>query len=31
MPAVGLTLFLIGLWVFIRTVRGGLATTLAPE
>ncbi len=28
MPAVGIVLFLIGLWIFIRTVRGNLAKTL---
>jgi hypothetical protein len=28
MPAVGIVLFLIGLWIFIRTVQGGLAATL---
>ena len=29
MPAVGIILFLIGLWLFVRTLRGGLATTLS--
>jgi hypothetical protein len=28
MPAVGLVLFLIGLWIFIRTLRGHLIETL---
>jgi hypothetical protein len=28
MPAVGIILFLIGLWLFIRTLRGKLAATL---
>ncbi len=28
MPAVGIVLFLIGIWVFIRTLRGNLAGTL---
>ncbi len=28
MPAVGITLLLIGLWIFIRTLRGGLVNTL---
>jgi hypothetical protein len=27
-PAVGIVLFLIGLWVFIRTLQGNLASTL---
>jgi hypothetical protein len=33
MPAVGLVLILIGLWVAIRTLRGKLAATLSrnPE
>jgi hypothetical protein len=29
MPAVGITLLLIGIWLLIRTVRGGLAATLS--
>jgi hypothetical protein len=29
MPAVGIVLFLIGLWLFIRTLRGNLAGTLS--
>ena len=29
MPAVGIVLILIGLWIAIRTLRGGLAGTLA--
>lgn len=29
MPAVGIVLFLIGLWVAIRTLRGGLGATLS--
>jgi len=28
MPAVGLVLILIGLWFIIRTLRGGLPSTL---
>jgi hypothetical protein len=28
MPAVGLILILIGIWFVIRTLRGGLATTI---
>ena len=28
MPAVGIILLLIGLWIFIRTVRGKLAASL---
>jgi hypothetical protein len=31
MPAVGIVLFLIGLWIVIRTLRGGLASTLTRE
>jgi hypothetical protein len=30
MPAVGIVLALIGLWILIRTLRGKLATTIAP-
>lgn len=29
MPAVGIVLILIGLWIMIRTLRGGLASTLS--
>lgn len=29
MPAVGITLILIGLWILVRTLRGGLASSLA--
>lgn len=28
MPAVGIVLFLIGVWLFVRTLRGNLAATL---
>lgn len=28
MPAVGIVLLLIGLWIFVRTLRGKLAQTL---
>lgn len=28
MPAVGIVLLLIGLWIVIRTLRGGLVPTL---
>ncbi len=31
MPAVGIVLFLIGLWIFIRTLRGNLAGALLGE
>lgn len=28
MPAVGIVLFLLGIWLFVRTLRGKLAATL---
>jgi hypothetical protein len=28
MPAVGIVLFLIGLWLVVRTLRGNLAATI---
>jgi hypothetical protein len=28
MPAVGIVLFLIGVWIFVRTLRGNLAGAL---
>jgi hypothetical protein len=31
MPAFGFVLVLLGLWVLIRTIRGGLVAKIAPN